>query len=279
MQRKTNLARVGSGALLTFSALLLAPHTVYASDHADGESVAADPIADLADLYVWPTDDDTLVAVITFGVHAPGEAPPLDPDVLYTLHIDNTADPYFRGYFLDPLPNGRFLDSEADIEIHIRFAENSQGEWGMQVTNLPGARQNPLVGVLGRTIDGGAGTRAMYGIYDNPFFFDIDGFNQTLANLEDAEPSDLAFSSVIDQVPVDGFAGTNVHAIALEFAADIALGDNRDNFLQFWVTTSRVPPLPGGDESGTGGSTGDAESGSGSGTGASMSMESGTSGG
>lgn len=242
---------------------VLSPSTVLASDNMDGSRFETDRIADLADLYVWPSDDDMLIAVITFGVHSPDDVPALDPNVLYTLHIDNTADPYFRGYWLDPLPAVTDLDAESDIQIYIRFGRTADGDWGMQVQNLPGANQQTLAGMLDRPIDGGRGTHATYGIYDNPFFFDIEGYRQTLVNLEDDNPDDLAFGSVLNQTPVDGYAGTNVHAVALQFSLEQALGGNDDNFLMLWATASRIPPL---ETSGETDSDGDTDTGTGTDT-------------
>src|SRR5690606_32976202 len=239
--------------------VLLLPEEVAATDNLDGETVEVDRIADIADLYAWRTDRDTIIAIITFGVHVPGSEPALDPNVLYTLHIDNTARTILRGYWGNQL--GNLNDNESDIQVNVRFAQNSEGRWGMEVSNLPGARQNPLIGLVGRNIDAGARARAAAGVFDNPFAFDIDGWRQTLVNIQDTDREDLAFSSLVGEGPVDGYAGTNVWAIALEFSASATLDGNADNLLQLWVTSSRIGPPPEPDDSGTGESGSDSSGG------------------
>ena len=58
----TKLAIVGLGAV----ALLLADDGVHAADHAEAPGAGADPAADIADFYAWRTENDTLVAAVTF---------------------------------------------------------------------------------------------------------------------------------------------------------------------------------------------------------------------
>lgn len=266
MQRTKTWIHVGFGALLMAGSVLLVPEEVAATDNRDGEALEVDRIADLADLYAWRTDRDTIIAILTFAVHGPGDEPELDPNVLYTLHIDNTARTILRGYWGNQL--GNLNDNESDIQVHVRFARNSEGRWGMEVSNLPGARQNPLIGLVGRNIDGGARARVAAGVFDNPFAFDIEGYRQTIVNVQDDEPNDLAFASILADAPADGYAGTNVWAIALEFSTDAALDNNDDSLLQLWATAARIgpPPDPSDDGTGTGESGSATEESSGGGT-------------
>jgi len=217
----------------------------------------ADAIADLVDLYAWHTSRETIVAIITFGRHLPGEAPPYDADVLYTLHLDNTADPRERSSYVIPLDNAN--DNASDLQVHVRFGQTRSGAWGFQVRGLPGARVETLERLVADGVaDGGGGTKAVVGVFDNPFFFDAEGYAQTRLNLLTDDPeleapeADFAFASVLSGAPVDGHAGTNVYAIVLEFSADAALQNNGDDFLQLWATSSRFVEAPAGSESSTG---------------------------
>lgn len=235
MMRRRKLATLGT-ALLVAAALPLGSQ-VNAADHADAPATAGDSFADLNDLYAWHTGNDTLVVILTFnGLHAPGDPetdyldPAETPNVLHSIHIDNTADPILAG---DPT-TAADNDNESDIDIHVRLGQNGLGEWGYQVEGIPGV--DPIVGPLGEVTSSG-GAQATVGLFDDPFFFDLTAFNQTLTNLhETKEDGDLAFPTA------DTFAGTNTMAVAIEIPiADALGGDNPENFLQIWATSGRAP--------------------------------------
>jgi hypothetical protein len=185
--------------LLTFG--LAGP--ALASDHGEAPIAGADPAADIADFYAWHTDDGKIVAVVTF---ASGAAATYDADVLYGVHIDND------------------LDNVSDIDIWARFGANADGEWGLQVTNLPGSSGVIEGAVEMALVDGD--TSAWAGLSDDPFFFDFAGFQDTLA------------SGAISFDPTrDSFAGLNVSTIVLEMSTDVATVDSSP--VQMWTTTGR----------------------------------------
>ena len=211
MNRNKNfmkLAVVGLGA----AALLLANDGVYAADHAEAPGAGADPAADIADFFAWHTDSGTLVGIVTFaGLGAPGSGGTYDTGVLYGIHIDNNAD------------------DVADINIWCRFGTNmAEDMWGLQCENVPGAA-GPLMGMVDTPIadaDNDA-VKIWAGPRDDPFFFDLDGYTETL------ETGTLSFDSMNDT-----FAGTNVTAIVVEMDAAAAAADGTT--LQTWVTTARL---------------------------------------
>lgn len=232
MKRKRSLATAVGTAVLAMGAINLQAPTVDAADHTDG-AVSTDAAADIGDLYVWEDDVGNIIAVITFANFlAPGDDPVYDEGVLYTLNIDNTADPDVASDF-----ENNTNDNEADIQIHARFGQNGNGDWGVQVLNLPGA-DGELVGPVGTDI-GSAGARVTAGLFDDPFFFDQEGFNMTAANLQDGPPEDLAFAGLTGE-PVDAVANSNCMALVMEFSGTEAVGDNADNFLQLWAATGRI---------------------------------------
>lgn len=191
--------------LLVASLLFIGP-TVHASDWADGAVVQLDKPADLSSLYSW-SSGNSLFVVLTFDAFSTSFTGTYDPNVLYTIHIDNNED------------------NVPDKDIWIRFGQNDQGDWGVQVLNLPGATED-VVGPVETVIEGGNGTRAWAGAADDPFFFDLQGLALTKAN------QSLSFDP-----SRDFFAGTNVTAIVLEmnFAAALNSSDN----LTVWATTGR----------------------------------------
>lgn len=189
-----------------------------------------DPLADIADLYAWHTEDGTIVVILTFnGLQAAGGDPTFDPDVLYTINIDNTGNPANKASLM-----AADNDNMADHQIHVRFGENQLGEWGVQVENLPGS-DGTFVGAVETELPGGGATRAYAGVFEDPFFFDLEGFNMTRDNLLDnADPADIAFDSTRDT-----FAMTNVNAIVLEMDAVETVNGNADEWIQIWATTGR----------------------------------------
>lgn len=193
-------------------ALLALPLLATAADHAEAPGTRADPAADIADLYVWQ-EGDKLVAALTFaggpveGVPTADQSGTYDEDVVYVFHIDNDGD------------------NVSDIRVQTRFGRDGAGDWGVQVRNLPGI-SGAVSGPVETTIDAGNGLRIFAGLRDDPFFFDLEGFQATLAS------GDLAFDSARDS-----FAGLNVSAIVVEMDLDEATdGTGSANI---WATTAR----------------------------------------
>jgi hypothetical protein len=233
MKTKSSWIRVLGLSVLVGAPLQLVSRGAIASDYADSPTTALDPAADIADFYAWPTDHGTIVAILTFAAYrAPGAHPVYDASKLYTIHIDNTSDPD---------GNPVFDDNTSDIRIQVRFAQNHLAQWGVQFANVPGAEHDTFDGPVQTTLTNGTAT-AIAGNFDDPFFFDFQGFLDTRANLlDDASPNDLAFAQLTDGTPVDYFAGTNAMAIVVEFDADEAVGANPDSYLQLWATTGVTP--------------------------------------
>ncbi len=193
---------LAAGGLLTTSG-------VFAADHAEAPALAGDDAADIADFFIWTTEDDTIVTVLTFaGLAEAGSEPVYDTEVLYTIHFDI---------------NDGF---ESDAQIYARFGTNGEGDFGLQVTGMPGV--DGLVEGPVETVINTGSSMAYAGPRDDPFFFDLDGF------LDTVQVGDLMFDP-----SNDSFAGTNVTAIVLEFDLVEAIGENAS--FRAWVTTARLP--------------------------------------
>lgn len=215
---------------LVAAAVQLNPQEVTAADHADAPLTADDAAADIGDFYAWHTERGTIVAVMTFAcLRAPGDAAVYEPDTLYTIHIDNTATQAEND---DVFDNDN--DNESDVQIHVRVGQNDAGDWGVQFNGVPGADDETFVGPVQTALSNGTAS-AILGDFDDPFFFDFEGFLATRDNLlDDADPADVAFSGLAG-APVDFFAGTNCMAVVTEF--DAAAAADGANFLQMWATT------------------------------------------
>jgi len=190
-------------ALLTGMTL---PATALAADHAEAPNTQYDPAADIADYYVWH-EGGQIQAVLTYNPFMiPGDDAVYDAGVVYTLHFDVDGD------------------AVSDHDIDIRFGQASSGNWGVQVSDLPGASA-PVRGQV-ETVIAAPGGQVFAGMRDDPFFFNLAGFLDTLAT------GTLSFDGT------DDVAGVNVMTIAIQFDAGSLLGTDTD--FQSWATSGRL---------------------------------------
>lgn len=184
---------------------LLVDDIVSAADHLDAPKTMANLAADITDVYAWHTGEGKIVAVLNFaGLNEAGLPARFSEDVLYTIHVDK---------------NGDF---SSDFDTLVRFGKDAEGNWGVQVSGLPGA--DPVVtGPVGTTIEAGLGLRVWAGLRDDPFFFDLDGFKKTLMS------GTLSFDATHDT-----FAKTNVTSIIVEMSTDAVASAGP---IRLWATT------------------------------------------
>ena len=189
-----------------------------AADHFDSPprtdplvSTRPDLAADIADIYVWHQNDNLVLAYTFAGPQLADRPPTYDRDVLYTINISNA------GFPTDP-----------EIQIRFRFGRDAAGNVGVEITGLPDGG-GPLVGPVEQTL-----TRnnilARAGIYDDPFFFDLQGFRETRSTGTLAFRSDRSF-----------FTGQNDTAVVFQIPLNFVR--NGANRLDVWVTTARFGGL------------------------------------
>jgi hypothetical protein len=225
---------IGASLLALVGVASAPPRPATAADHTDAPLAMEEHAADLSDLYAWHTERGTLVVVLTFAsLLTPGDATVYDANAVYVIHVDNTAD---QGEKADWTDNDN--DNVSDLRIQVRFGQNNLGDWGVQLLDVPGA-DGPIEGPVDTVLTSGSAT-AIAGYFDDPFFFDFEGFVATRDNLlDDADPIDVAFSGIIGDT-VDFFAGTNAMAIVVELDLATVLDENPDNFLQLWATSGTL---------------------------------------
>lgn len=189
---KTKTRGLMLGALAT-----LVPLFAVASDH---NEPAPDPVWpsdralhkewDLSDLFAWydASTDRFNVIVAWHPQQLPretGDRVPFSDQVLFKLHLryERAGAQAFTRYF--------------DREITFRYGLNDDFEWGMLIDGLPGLPPQVL------DVDSPKGWRAheievttddgkdvidlATGHFDDPFVFDIDGYNASLARALDGE--------------------------------------------------------------------------------------------
>ncbi len=197
---------------------------VEAADHLDPPArtnptatpPGTDRAADIADVYAWHqgtgADARLVVAMSYDGPNAPSatQAVSCDRDVLYTIHVDNTDD------------------GESEYDIEARFGHDATGNCFVQFSNIPGTSA-PVVAIAEHTLTRG-GVRVFAGLRDDAFFFDLEGFQTTLATGTVAMRSDRDF-----------FAGMNTSVLVVEMPLADALGTPVAP-IRVWGTTQRHAP-------------------------------------
>ncbi len=201
-----------------FAAVALV-NTARAADHREAPLIREDATADIADVYAFPNpnDPDWLVLAMTvnpLSVPSENNSYAFSPNVRYTFLIDNNGDAQpdksVRVTFSDPAMGPQ------DFSVKVSGFESFSGE----VTPAT-VEPDPVEPII---VDGPDGMRAFAGQRDDPFFFDVVGFNRFLAGTGGFDGT-------------DGFAGDNVSAIVVELPVHQLAGDSGN--LQIWGVTER----------------------------------------
>jgi hypothetical protein len=194
---------------LAFMFLSIPVSNTQAADHGDAPLADEDRPADIDDVYAFldPNDNSRLVLIATlYGFIVPSEAvnfSAFDPRVRYLFGLETTGD------------------ARIDLGIDIRFSPRTSttapqtatiilpfGETITAPTTVPTLADNPNPPTI--TTDAATGVSFFAGETDDPFFFDIVGFNRFVASVLGGSPNAAAL-----QRGRDSFAGYNVQAIAL----------------------------------------------------------------
>lgn len=194
-------------AALGMTALALGRPDAQAADHIDAPIAAGDAAADLTDFYAWHQDDRIIAALGFAGFDIPGSDGTYDDELLYGIHVDNDGD------------------NEPDQTVWVRFGQASDGSWGVMIEGIPGGEAQ-VIGPVNTELDAGLNLRAFAGVRDDPFFFDFDGFQETLGT------ATLSFDP-----ERDSFANTNATMIVVEMSIDGVAGGS--DTLALWATTAR----------------------------------------
>jgi hypothetical protein len=239
--------------LLLIAAVGVVPFIADASDHNEPAPDAVWPAAnalhqewDISDLFGWIEDDRLNVIVAWHPQQLPldeGQRADYSDQVLYTVHVQYER----KGA---QVLSDRYLEQTIDV----RYGVNDKGEWGMLVQGLPGTPPVVLdcdsdlgwrgydvaIGGGEVTDDSDAAIRIATGIWDDPFVFDVDGYNASLTRALAGEKG-LRFDPKRDT-----FEGHNASAFVLSIPME-ALEDNWEDFdpsgllatekLHIWVTT------------------------------------------
>jgi hypothetical protein len=212
LRRKLPYAAAGLGVAAAIA--ITAPGlATFAADHLDPPArtdPAVDPTpdraADIADLYAWHTDTSVILVLTFAGPQATSQPATYDRDVLYSINISNAGD---------------LADTE--IPIRIRFGQAGANQFGVQVSGVPGV-DGPIAGpVESNLTKDGVMVRA--GLFDDPFFFDLQGFRETRSS-----------GTLMFNAGRDFFAGQNLTAVVIEMPRERVTNGNP---LNIWSSTAR----------------------------------------
>ena len=218
MNRFAKLAIAGGAAALAVPlAIMLPEQFAPAADHKDPpqRTGSVDPTpdlaADIADVFAFHTADK-LVLILTFAGPNPTTAAGVyDRDVLYKINISNQSP-----------------RTETNIPIRVRFGQDvsQNNAFGLQITGIPGTPDGGLVGPVEKD-NVQSGVRFRAGLFDDPFFFDLQGFT------ESKQTGNLSIMS-----NRDFFANANDTAIIIEIPRD-RIGDGSSP-VDVWAETLRL---------------------------------------
>jgi hypothetical protein len=268
----------------------------WAADHNDPVRVQAegadsahhgDPAADIADIFAYYTPQagkpEKIVLALTWRTD-PLEEQTFDPSVRYGIHIDNNAGLDIAATKQTPLSlmDPAKVEAEYDIIIWFGKKKNTANEWGVLASGIPGPNGKKLqvVGDVGTTLspEGDTNVKVMAGLFDDPFFFDLDGFFNSLAGslgnpkgnpqqpaTNGAKPwpagapyngkyslQRTSATSPSVRTPFgfdntnDGFGRNNVHAVVIEIPVENVVLEDRNGKhkdLHVWATTDSRPDL------------------------------------
>jgi hypothetical protein len=203
-----------AGVFAVATAFWAADWNALAADHLDPPArtdpavdSTPDKAADIADVYAFTSGPNVVLAVTFAGPSAANLPATYDRDVLYTINVSNAG-----------------LPTDAEIQIRWRFGLDPSGNVGVQVLGLPDSPTTALEGPVEQTLSRN-GILVRAGLYDDPFFFDLQGFRDSKSTGNLSIRNDRNF-----------FAGQNDTAIVIQIPLDMIRGSA---VLNIWATTAR----------------------------------------
>ena len=212
--KNTHTRKLLLGTIMAIAMPFALPTAVRAADHGDGPSASLDRACDIGDLYFFkdPTDPTKVVLIGTVqGFIVPSEASNFgifDQNVRYRFGIENTGDPR--------------IDKTIDVTFSPRVATAAGPQPQTATIQISGINRVLTAPTTNPTLANTANAQVVTplstlgidffaGEVDDPFFFDIVGFNQFVASVVGGAPDPTKLNR-----GRDSFAGYNTLAIALK---------------------------------------------------------------
>jgi len=240
--RVSTRPRASRAALLAASLTLAvgaSPLLVAASDHLDAPAAKADHRVDITDLYAFRSGVSTTTLVLNVdGLLTPTDSKmaAFRANALYEIKVDRNqngvADLAYRVRFSAPT---RLSDGSVSQRYIVRRATGTAAaanQWNGTIVAM--GRTTPYKHSVQTTSVSGGGT-AFAGVRDDPFFFDLPGFQNFKQKL--LEGSTNLGTLLGGFTGTDTFAGTNVLSIAIR-VPNAALGGTGRSISLFATTST-----------------------------------------
>ncbi|CAN5544008.1 hypothetical protein BH11ARM1_BH11ARM1_03640 [soil metagenome] len=238
---KSNIRNWALVAIAAVAAPVILMSTSQASDHADTPDIAANPGADITDLFVFPNPTAPNRVVFALNVHplvAPGHGRKtyFDPNVLYQIKIDTDGD------------------AIEDLVLQAKFGPAGPGQTfniaGPIAPSTTGTRNifesaYPSNGTINMTYKPELGYQVFAGGREDPFFFDLEQFFNILPDRATPlsgipqgnpnSPQSLAWRPAGQAVDFLSNGGYNVLSMVFEMPRSMISGNGN---IGVWATTS-----------------------------------------
>lgn len=229
--RAAALAAVGVVALVVGQRVL-------ASDHQDTPEVELNPRSDINDVYAFPgASADRIALVLTTSSPIAGQAASFDPNLLYQLKVDNTADAVEDLVFQITFDQGTGTSQKYTIRGPV--APSMTG-----TKNVLATTGNVVTGNVGSSAGSTTGVQTFAGIRADPFVIDLEQFFNIIP---DRRPSTgplatplTATASAFRNPGIDFLKPFNTLAVVIELPKSM-LQSSTDAAAKFgvWGTISR----------------------------------------
>ncbi|MDB4766836.1 DUF4331 family protein [bacterium] len=184
------LKRLASPLVLAIATMVAAP--AMASDHLDAPSLSGNGQIDVNDLYAFQNPNNPLNSVLILTVN-PG-----------ANDSGNGLSPTDFGNVADGISYQIEIDNNGDANPDITYQANFAGAGSSQTVSLTRNGVAQAAGATGTTLTtmGATGNgRVSTGVFDDPFFFDLNGFNNGFQFTGDDFFEGLDVSAIVLEVP------------------------------------------------------------------------------
>jgi hypothetical protein len=196
---------IGLASMVLGAVALLPGEETQAADHLDSPLASNSIRVDINDVYAFTSSGELVVAVSCNRFTGQPSTPLFANDGRYEVYVDNTGD---------------FV---ADVTVSVTFSGSSPQQFDLAV-NGTSAVTGDVSGFGAPIIASAGGIQVFCGPRDDPFFFDLAGFQQFVgaAGPTGYVPSGGGLRN--GGTPVDFFAGGNVSAIVIQLPVAAVTG-------------------------------------------------------
>lgn len=207
---RNSLSRFGGAALAALSLLPYLP----AADHGDSPTASNDQAADIADVFAFVDPNDAgrvVVAMTTRGFIVPSEAVNFgifDPSLVYRINLETSGDTVPEGSVTVTFSPRTSSSVGQTATVTVKYNDLAAPITFTAPCTAPSLNDTAPTPVV--TEDLASGIRFFAGEVDDPFFFDIVGFNRFVGSVLAGAPDGSHLTR-----GRDSFAGYNCMAFAV----------------------------------------------------------------